>query len=748
MSKKTLYLCIFVFWAFWGIVAFFSYRNDIDFCILEPEDFSVPAELEVSISDGIIIIGENSKNDRQNFVISSPALYLEAGTYVLGVSYNSTSPDNYCRLYSPTTMDSEGNTGVIFDSQMMSAGEGRISFQVTFEQDVSNLELQICYAEGELIISEIAMRNTKALRDSILFWGMGSLILAVCFALYQFFKRKTEDVENRLLVVGFLLLLYITMLPYLNDYLIIGHDMKFHMARIEGIVRNIRNGNFGVGINPVQSYGYGYASSVMYPQLFLYPSAFLHLAGMSLMNSYKCLLLLINALTIGISYFSFNRLFSSRYAGIMGTYLYTLCSYRLTDVYVRGSIGEVLALAFIPLVFYSIYVIIYGDYKKWYWATIAFSAVFQSHILSTELIIIYTSFFCAGCWKHFVKETKRWIALCKAAIMTVLLNLWQIIPFVTYLSEDLTVFAKANIYLPDRVLTFSELFQTFVTENSKSIGGVLAIGTVLYIVLTISILHESGRDEKLVRYKRLGDVALIIAIPTIAMTLWIFPWDLFCRINVIDNWIKGLQFPWRLLGIGSFLLCIVFVAAAMILIHRRPVFSKTMVVFVCAFSIMGSLYLIENVSQLETIEGRAYAENMILTDYLYFYQGDSDEALKDRGYVVMANQKDIWQFCDFQKQGTMITVTLSAQKEHSNSWIEVPLYYYPGYRAYLDGNELELLRGNDGVIRIMIPDDLKSGVLNVGFEAPWMWKAANWISWTCLVIWGIYSVLKRKRLLK
>ena len=65
---------------------------------------------------------------------------------------------------------------------------------------------------------------------------------------------------------------------FMND-LPKGHDLPFHLARIESLSEGIRFGELPVRIYPHYFKGYGYANGLMYPDLFLYPAAFLCLTG-------------------------------------------------------------------------------------------------------------------------------------------------------------------------------------------------------------------------------------------------------------------------------------------------------------------------------------------------------------------------------------------------------------------------------------------------------------------------------------
>lgn len=113
--------------------------------------------------------------------------------------------------------------------------------------------------------------------------------------------------ENKNIIAISIFILFIAYMPFMNNFLLWGHDIGFHLGRIEGLAISLSNGDFMGRINPVN--GYGYASGIMYPQLFIYIPAVLRLFGFSLMDTYKLFVFLINAATFVIAYISFKNMF-------------------------------------------------------------------------------------------------------------------------------------------------------------------------------------------------------------------------------------------------------------------------------------------------------------------------------------------------------------------------------------------------------------------------------------------------------
>ena len=93
-------------------------------------------------------------------------------------------------------------------------------------------------------------------------------------------------------ISGFLLFViwFIADIPFMMSYLPVattGHDLIFHLYRIEGIAQGLIEGQFPVRMQTVQAAGYGYPVSIMYGDIFLYPVALLVILGMSINNAYN-----------------------------------------------------------------------------------------------------------------------------------------------------------------------------------------------------------------------------------------------------------------------------------------------------------------------------------------------------------------------------------------------------------------------------------------------------------------------------
>lgn len=152
----------------------------------------------------------------------------------------------------------------------------------------------------------------------------------------------------------FLLIILVSLIPlsaFFNPGIPLTHDGRDHLARIANFYQSLSEGNIIPRWAGNLNWGYGHPIL-----MFLYPlpsysaSAFLFL-GASLANSFKIVFAVFYILS-GIGMYLWLKNVFNKPAGIAGAILYLFAPYRFIDMYIRGAIGEHVAFAFVPFVFY------------------------------------------------------------------------------------------------------------------------------------------------------------------------------------------------------------------------------------------------------------------------------------------------------------------------------------------------------------------------------------------------------------
>ncbi|MEG1848760.1 MAG: hypothetical protein RR238_09895 [Lachnospiraceae bacterium] len=673
---------------------------------------------------------------------------LDQGDYSITIQYDTTSDTAGCEVYRPTAVTANNEKGVVLVTQRLPKEQQEITFPLSVAGLHTDVLLRPLCEAGELTLHNILIKSAAPhYTDSyfllICFWG-------ILFILYYCYKQKRMVDATPLLTIACVTL--ITTIPFCTDYLVWGDDLAFHMARVEGIYRALQTGQFPVRLNMMQSNGYGYATPIMYPELFLYIPAFLRFTGISLMLAFKIFLALINAATAFLSYRCFTTIAHSKYAGLVGSVIYTLCSYRLIDLYVREATGEVLAMVFIPLVLYGMYEIFFGNYKRWILAVLGYTCVLQSHVLSLFMTVVFSVLFGAVFVFRLIRDRRRLWALLKAAITTVLLNLWFLIPFLEYNQLDFPAIHgdvlydlhEQSIYLPQMIAMFLKPYELSGSsglgqmqgEMPLSMGMMLAVGVIIFLYSAV-YLKGQEQDSLLKREKTIGWIALAFGGLALFMTSWIFPWEMIQTWEPISQLFSKVQFPWRWLVMVSMAFSVVSMVGIHTVFlskwekHREYTVVEHVLFSVLIMAMLSGLYLIEGTGQMSCTHNKAEFTGINFTDGMYYYADTDTGQWREQGDEIIVSPDAEVEISHYRKTGNQIQAQIQAPVRTEASYLELPLAYYPHYAATMDERAVPVIRGNNNVVRVPLTAD--RGSLQVWFQEPLSWRIANVISLTTLL---------------
>ena len=215
-----------------------------------------------------------------------------------------------------------------------------------------------------------------------------------------------------------------------------GHDFQFHLMRIEGLAAGIRQGQFPVRLESIWNDQYGYAT-LFYGDLLLYIPALLRLSGATIIDAYDAYILLVNLMTAVASYLCFKAMVKNKDIALLMTAAYVTSAYRLMDIYVRAAVGEYSAMIFLPMIAYAMYRLYHKeessklDYKGILLLILGMTGVLQTHILTTEMVVLVLAIYVILNFK-ITRGIKTLASLALAVVGTLLLNLWFIIPWLDY----------------------------------------------------------------------------------------------------------------------------------------------------------------------------------------------------------------------------------------------------------------------------------------------------------------------------
>lgn len=671
----------------------------------------VGSEMQFSVGvlnpDFALVIRESVS--RTGIVASTPGLVMNKGTYTLDFDYETDGQNNLIELWEQGTKVA----GWTLDPE-----QTHFTTDFTLAKDAK--ELSVCFNYGgsdSFIIQRVSLTPETLFYTDTYF--MIAVFLLIAFVIYRLYQKHLQDPIPQEKLTDACIILGVTLLamsPMFSTYLYNGDDLCYHLARMEGLKDGILDGQIPVNIMPEALKGNGYLNA-MYPYLFLYVGAFLRICRVSIGLSYKTVIFLANLGSAVCAYYAFRSLSKSRRSVILAVVLYTLMPYRFTNIFSRGDLGETLALTFWPLVLAGVYHIMLGDRKKWYYLVLGFSGVLQSHILSVTFVMAFCVIACAV-FSVTVWKEKRYVEIGKAAGLTILLNLWYLVPFLYYyFKEDLgTDVLRWSGYF-EQSINPSNMAQTISLYNKQyfSLGlpllGCLGIG-VIYIVC----------DKKIKREKLDSYLLFLFALGCILtyMTTGYFP-SLEMRGNEFLNSIMTmLQFPWRFLGPAC--TCFLFVGALWL---PKSEILKPYKNLIFALLIGLNLLTLQTVptdnihmpyDDVSATASKGHDSKMASNIGLFYphewrLNGVDDEKLTTSVIVSDLNHVTV---SDYRKEGTKAQTTYVS--DESGTYIELPILNYAGYRAHDEsGRKLEIVEGAQQRIRIMLPGDGKEHTIYVRF---------------------------------
>lgn len=557
----------------------------------------------------------------------------------------------------------------------------------------------------------------------------------------------------------FLYIVFIIMasIPLMNDFLFRGHDIYFHLMRIEGLAQGLQNGQFPVRIQPVWYDDFGYSVSVFYGDLFVYLAAGLRLIGFSLQNAYKGYVIFCNAATLLIAGYSFGKIFKNEYIGLFGAFLYSMSSYRLVNLYTRGALGEYTGMVFLPLFIYACVLLLDEEKdrrkleKGALFLGISMACTLQSHILTAELVcmalVLVVLLYCK---RVFCKETL--LAGVKAVLLTLGLSAWFLVPFLDYMTQgefNVNSIRNNDILIQRQGVFLSQVFALWDNAVGQSLDlsagtqGDFAQGAGLALMLAIPaflLLYFIGyrrREEK--RSQRIALTAAGMALAMAAMSTIYFPWDFLCRLGTLFRYIiVKIQFPWRFTGLATALLALLWCAVISYLWRqygkKKAMLSAGGVMLL--FSLSAGHFMTDLLERGERIQVSSVTDmdSFVMSGEEYLPVNTVlDELTKEKLQI-----SEGIEISDYQKNGTTIRLHVKNMAEKEGQ-LELPLLYYKGYQAeeiQKDGTRLpvEVQAGRNNVVSLRLEAG-SEGDIAVEFREPWYWRAGEICS--ILFVFGI-----------
>lgn len=733
------------------LIAFYSIMVVVRYSAYEPMDFT-EEDMQLYTVDGDIQEGNYTDTSFEEIkTVVTPAFRLEKGIYYIQASFQGHGPLKGGLIYDQTR-----NGKILFENEefRVRPEKGSASFRVRINED-SPVRFKIRLTGDAMEGDYVQLLEAYVIPSKVTCLYQISCLVLLFFAVdllvwgyNRYYKKWSRKQQAVCMILTFTTVF--TGLPFFQEGIVPAVDLVFHLQRIEGVCQGLLSGQFPVRIHPGWLDGHGYASSVFYGDVFMYPSAIMRILGFTVEEAYKFYMILVNAMTVAVAFYAFYKMTKDELAAMAGSVLYAGNWYRL-DCLHHAKVGRCSAMVFYPLVLVGFYLLFTEDvdskeYKKiWGYLTIGFTGLLMTHMLSGLMVAIYAVIACLLMLKRVLRKNTL-LELLKAAGAFILLNLWFLVPFLGYMcTEELEINSRISGVVEEGE-DYYALMEDFTQEGKylynlivdrDSIGYALLLILALYMVM---VPFQKKEDPFTRRSRWLFGGTLL--------TIWVcmksFPVVELARLShALYKYFRTTQYQIRFMSVA-----IVFAAGMGAVFFAMKLLEKK------EMWILAGIILCVTVWQDDIYFQDIIAEKVCLdTADLNFYQGEgttysvgnaeylpikvdrkqlTDEVVGQEGLEIESVERD---YLSYQ-----IAVNNPTDQEKD---IKVPVLYYTGYRAYDMGSHaaLRTYKGENSCVTVSVPGGY-SGSFEMKFHVAWYWRMAEIISLLTLVI-GIYYINRK-----
>jgi len=562
--------------------------------------------------------------------------------------------------------------------------------------------------------------------------------------------KKIIDRNRICITIALLALVFIASLPAFRSGIYQGHDLDFHLGRIQAIAQELQKGQFPVRYESEAWYGHGYVSTTFYGNIFLYIPALMYLAGMPVWRAYNVYVILVNIATVLVGFYSFKGIFNSRRWSLIATTIYALSGYRLSNLYVRTALGEFTAMIFVPLVAYGVYRIYVTKRERHNRLRLAMpliigaTGLIESHILTTEIVAAFVFIFALINIKKTVSVIKDLlVALC--AVLG--LNAFFLVPFISsYSSMKLYInSAMTQTSIQGDGLYLSQIFGLVTigrgsnwpwsTENEGFLNlgplTVLCFG-IIVITIVVTLIKKDWIAKEHSKYKfKLAMTMFGFGLISAWISSVYFPWNLFAGEGTFDKLMSSVQYPWRYSMFQTFFFILAATSCLKIIATNISDRSDSKII---EFNLLKkidkfSMVTLILVGALAIATTGVFDYTLSWGNITVAYQ-DAPEDWADNLYLPTGTDRGLLENTDVNVDKESGTVTL-------------PVLAYNNLHVYDEsGNELEWTAGDNNCIETMYDGDANN--LTVKFVEPIGWRFSEVISLLSLVAVIILYKSKRK----
>lgn len=494
----------------------------------------------------------------------------------------------------------------------------------------------------------------------------------------------------------YVLVILVSFIPLVSIFstplLFHSHDGLVHLPRITAYYKALRDGEFPVRWAGDLNYGYGMPLfNFMYQTPYAIGAALLFL-GFHLVTAFKVSLSL-SFLLSGIFMFAFAKeLFGDNKKAFLITVLYQYAPFRLVELLVRGSFGEVYTYACIPLVLFGIVKLS----KKVSFGNILLTSVATFLlILSHNALSLVFFLFAAGFFLFCTSSLRAVIWSGMSLLGGLLLAAFYWVPAIfehKYTYGDLFMTHLYESHFPPLQNFFIPNFTNAAELRDGGISVQIGLFQTLAVILALILFLKKSKHTSIKKLLLYNVIVLLITfffMQPISKILW-------QHIALL----RQFQFPWRLLGLVALSTSLLGIS-----FFYFKFFTKQVVYYALIILIVGTTFFYWRPMLGYDKINEAYYWNFPLTTTYY---GETDviwsagpaKAYPKNHITFIAGSGQV---TNFTKKTTLQTFTVTAT---TPATLVSNTEYFPGWKVYVN-NQLTPIQFQDpnyrGLITFPVP---------------------------------------------
>ena len=443
--------------------------------------------------------------------------------------------------------------------------------------------------------------------------------------------------------------------PLLHPGVFVTDDLEWMIIRFSAFHQAVVDGQIPVRWLGRLNHEYGYpVVNFNYPA-FLYIAEIPKFFGFGFISSIKFILGASVVFGSLFTYLWLKRRFDV-WGSFVGTCFYLYAPYYLFDLYKRGSLGEVMALAVAPFILYQI------ERRSLLWSSIGIAGLVLSHNILAALFLPVIAIY------GFLRK----VSSIKYLVTSILLGLGM----------------SAFFWIPAIFdLQYTKFFETRVSlwEDHFANFSLLGLASFLILPSAFAALRKRGREPVVWFFLLVASVAVVLSFP-VATPVWqILP-------------VSFIQFPFRLLSLvvvaGAFLTAFFLGAVE----EKRTIAAGIFLIIIILFS--ARTFILPS-GYVDKGEG-FYATNEHSTAIHDEYMPKWVEVVpNERPSRKVEIEASIGKAENIVARKNAVTFTAAMNQEGS---AEINIIYFPGWKAFVDGKKTMIdFKNERGIMKISIP---------------------------------------------